>query len=153
VYFVARVLHALFVALLLVAITIAFGKVFYRADIPSSGPLARFVIMLIVGAAAFCSLGFAVTAVIPNFDAAAPIVNATILPLLFLSGVFIPLGDNSPAWISWTARVFPVKHFADGMQAGFLGTPFRWTDVLIVGLWGVTGLVIALRYFTWEPRT
>jgi ABC-2 type transport system permease protein len=86
-------------------------------------------------------------------DAAAPIVNATILPLLFLSGVFIPIGDNAPAWITWTARIFPVKHFADGMQAGFLGTSFHWSDVLIVGLWALAGLQAALRLFNWQPRT
>ena len=106
-----------------------------------------------VGAASFCALGFAITAVIPNSDAAAPIVYATILPLLFLSGVFIPIGDNAPAWIIWTARIFPVKHFADGMQAGFLATTFHWTDVIIVAAWGAAGLIIALRWFSWEPRT
>jgi ABC-2 type transport system permease protein len=90
---------------------------------------------------------------IPNSDAAAPIVNATILPLLFLSGVFIPIQDNAPAWITWTARIFPVKHFADGMMASFVGTAFSWNDVLVVGVWGVLGVVVALRYFTWEPRT
>lgn len=153
VYFAARVTHALLMALLLVAITIGFGRVAYQAEIPTDGALVRFIAMLVTGAVAFCSLGFAITCAIPNFDAAAPIVNATILPLLFLSGVFIPLGDDAPAWITWTARVFPVKHFADGMQAGFLGTTFRWSDVLIVGLWGFAGLVVALRWFNWEPRT
>jgi ABC-2 type transport system permease protein len=153
VYFAARVLHALLVSVLLVAITVAFGRIFYHADIPSSTALLRFLIMLVVGAAAFCSLAFAVTALIPNFDAAAPIVNATILPLLFLSGVFIPLGDNAPAWITWTARIFPVKHFADGMQAAFLGATFHWTDVLVVAGWGVGGLLVAVRRFSWEPRT
>src|SRR5664279_1562743 len=153
VYFAARVLHALLVSVLLVAITVAFGAAAYQADVPSSVALLRFLVMLVVGAAAFCALGFAITALIPNSDAAAPIVNATILPLLFLSGVFIPIGDNAPAWITWTARIFPVKHFADGMQAGFLGTSFHWSDVLIVGLWGLAGLLAALRLFSWEPRT
>jgi ABC-2 type transport system permease protein len=109
--------------------------------------------MLAVGAASFCALGFAVTAIIPNADAAAPIVNATILPLLFLSGIFIPFGDNTPDWILWIARIFPVKHFADGIQAGFIGTAFHWTDVLVVAVWGVAGLVLATRFFSWEPRT
>ena len=152
-YLGARVLHALLVAVLLVAITVTFGKIFYQAEIPTGATLTRFLVMLVVGAASFCALGFAITAVIPNADAAAPIVNATILPLLFLSGIFIPLGDNAPAWISWTARIFPVKHFADGLQAGFLGTPFHWTDVLVVGAWGLLGLVAAVRFFSWEPRT
>jgi ABC-2 type transport system permease protein len=152
-YFAARVLHAMLVAVLLVAITATFGKVFYDAEIPTGATLARFLVMLVVGAAAFCALGFAVTAIIPNADAAAPIVNATILPLLFLSGIFIPLGDNAPAWITWTARIFPVKHFADGLQAGFLGTTFHWADVVIVGVWGLAGLAVAARFFSWEPRT
>ena len=51
-----------------------------------------------------CSTSFAITTVISHSDATAPIVNATILPKLFLSGIFIPVGDNAPAWISWVAR-------------------------------------------------
>ena len=152
VYFAARVLHALLVAVVLVAITVAFGRLFYHAEVPAGLALVRFVVMLVVGAASFCALGFAITSVIPNFDAAAPIVNATILPLLFLSGVFIPLGDNAPAWIVWTAKIFPVKHFAGGMQASYVGTPFHWIDVVIVAIWGIAGLLVAVRRFTWEPR-
>jgi ABC-2 type transport system permease protein len=121
--------------------------------VPRGATLGRFLVMLLVGSASFCSLGFAITAAIPNSDAAAPIVNGVILPLLFLSGVFIPLGDNAPAWISWVARIFPVRHFAAGLQAGFLGTPFNWTDVLVVAAWGVAGLLLAVRFFSWEPRT
>jgi ABC-2 type transport system permease protein len=149
----ARMVHALLVAVVLVAITAAFGRAFYSADIPTGITLLRFLVMLVVGAAAFCALGFAITAAIPNADASAAIVNATILPLLFLSGIFIPFGSNTPAWILWIARIFPVKHFADGMQAGFIGTAFDWTDVLVVAAWGVAGLLIAMRFFSWEPRT
>ena len=133
-------------------ITAAFGWAFYNASIPTGVTLIRFLVMLIVGSASFCALGLAITAVIPNADAAPPIVNATILPLLFLSGVFIPLGDDAPAWIVWIGRIFPVKHFADGMQAGFLGTPFDWKDTLAVALWGIAGLLLAVRFFSWEPR-
>jgi ABC-2 type transport system permease protein len=39
------------------------------------------------------------------------------------------------------------------MQAGFLGTRFDWTDVLIVAAWGLAGLVVAIRHFKWDPRT
>jgi ABC-2 type transport system permease protein len=153
VFFGAKVMHALLVALLLVVITVTFGHLLYSAEVPTGVSLVQFLVMLVVGAASFCALGFAVTTVIPNSDAAAPIVNATILPLLFLSGVFIPIGDGAPAWISWVADIFPVKHFADGIQAGFLGTTFLWSDVLIVGLWGVGALLVTLRFFSWEPRT
>jgi len=140
------------VAVLLVAITAVFGRLVYSADIPTGLSLLRFVVALLVGAAAFCALGLAATAVIPNADAAAPIINAIILPLEFLSGIFIPFGNNTPAWILWVAKVFPVRHFVLSMEAGFLGTAFNWTDVLFVAVWGIAGMLLAIRFFSWEPR-
>jgi len=148
----ARILHAVFITVVLVALTAAFGHAVYHADIPTGTTLLRFILVILTGAAAFCALGLAITAMIPNADAAAPIVNAVILPVEFLSGIFIAFGNGTPAWILWTARVFPVRHFALGMEAGFLGTAFNWTDVLVVAAWGVAGLLAGIRYFTWEPR-
>jgi len=148
----ARILHAVFISVLLVVITAAFGRIVYHASIPTGLPLLRFAIAVLVGSAAFCALGLALTAVIPNADASPAIVNAVILPLEFLSGIFIPFGNGTPSWILWVARVFPVRHFALGMQAGFVGTAFSWTDVLIVAAWGLAGLLLAIRFFTWEPR-
>src|SRR6204780_4671398 len=144
-YFGAKVLHALFVALLLVALTAAFGRVFYQADIPTGMTLVRFLVMVVVGSTSFCALGVAVTSLIPNADSAPAIVNATILPLLFLSGIFIPLGNDAPAWVTFIARVFPVHHFASGLQAGFIGTPFSWTDVAVVAAWGVVEHRVGLQ--------
>jgi ABC-2 type transport system permease protein len=152
VYLTARVLHALLVAILLVVITAGFGRLAYHATVPGGITLVHFVVMLVVGAGSFCALGFAITTAIPNADAAPAIVNASILPLLFLSGIFIPLGTNAPTWIVWVARIFPVRHFALGLQAGFLGTSFDWVDVGIVAAWGVAGLLYAIRRFSWEPR-
>jgi len=151
-YLGARILHAVFISVLLVVLTAAFGHALYHASIPTGLPLLRFAVAVLVGSAAFCALGMAVTAVIPNADAAAPIVHAVILPVEFLSGIFIAFGNSTPDWILWVARVFPVRHFALSMQAGFLGTAFSWTDVLVVAAWGVGGLLIAIRFFSWEPR-
>jgi ABC-2 type transport system permease protein len=149
----ARVLHAAAVAALLVIITAAFGHLAYGADIPTGATLLRCLASLLVGAASFSALGFAITALIPNADAAEAIVNGSILPLLFLSGIFIPMGNSAAGWIVWVARIFPVRHFAAGMQAGFLGTGFNWSDVLIVAAWGLAGLLVAIRRFSWEPHT
>jgi ABC-2 type transport system permease protein len=152
-FFGARILHAVLVSVLLVIITAAFGRALYHADIPTGITLLRMLVMLAVAAAAFCALGFAISSVIPNADASLPIVNAVILPLLFLSGVFIPLGNTPPAWMAWTGRIFPVRHFLAGMQSGFLGAPFDWTDVAVLAAWGLAGLLFAIRFFRWEPRT
>jgi ABC-2 type transport system permease protein len=151
-YIVARVLHATFIAVILVAIVTAFGRVFYDVTIPTGMSLVRFSITLVIGAGSFAAMGLAVTCVIPNADAAPAIVNASILPLLFLSGVFIPLQDGMPGWVNSVGTLFPIRHFVEAMNSAFLGTPFRWWDVIYVAIWGVAALLLAARYFSWEPR-
>ncbi len=163
-YLFSRVVHAMFVASILVAITLVFGMLAYGTDLPSGWPLLQFLATLVVGSLSFAAMALALTSAIPNADAAPPMVNATILPLLFLSGVFIPLTDRAPAWITAVGTVFPVKHFADAMRAGYLGNvtlqgtdvrafPFEWGDLLVVAAWGIVGLILASRLFSWEPRT
>ncbi len=162
-YLFARVLHAMMVAGILVVITLAFGKIAYGTDLPTGRPLLEFLATLLVGSLSFAALALALTAAIPNADASPPIVNATILPLLFVSGIFIPLTDQAPAWITTVGDIFPVKHFADAMRAGYLGNvtlqgtdirafPFDWSDLAVIAAWGVLGLVLATRFFSWEPR-
>lgn len=148
----ARILHAMFISVILVALTLGFGHAVYQATIPSGTSLLRFIVVVLVGSAAFCALGLALSGAIPNSDATAPVVNAVALPVEFLSGIFIVFGNTTPSWILWIARVFPVRHFALGMQAGILSTAFSWTDVLVVAAWGVGGMLVAIRFFHWEPR-
>jgi ABC-2 type transport system permease protein len=152
IYILGRLLHALFVTVILVVITAAYGKLFYHATLPTGTALFEFLVMLIIGTLTFCALGFAITVVIPNADAAPAIVNASMLPLLFLSGIFIPITSTAPSWLIWIAKVFPVYHFAWGMKSGFLGTPFDWMHVIIVAAWGLGGFLISYRFFSWEPK-
>jgi ABC-2 type transport system permease protein len=154
VYLSARVTHAILVALLLVVITSAFGIVVYGAAIPTGTRLLEFVVTVVVGGMAFSALAFATTAIVPNADAAPAVVNAIILPLLFVSGIFIPLGANAPGWLKTLGDAFPVKHFLEAAMGSFYGSPlpFSWSDVAFVAGWGVVGLVLAVRFFSWEPR-
>jgi ABC-2 type transport system permease protein len=152
-YLTGRVIHAVLVSLLLVVITSAFGVLFYQADVPTGTLFWEHLATVIVGAMAFSALGLATTAAVPNAEAAPPIVNAIILPLLFLSGIFIPLGVGAPEWMKVVGDIFPVKHFAEAMMGSFFGfPPFEWSDVVVVALWGVGGLIAATLFFSWEPR-
>jgi ABC-2 type transport system permease protein len=152
-YLTARVVHAMTIAFVLVAITVAFGVIFYSASVPTGIPLVQFVLTLLVGGLSFAALALALTAAIPNADAAPPIVNAAVLPLLFLSGIFFPV-DDAPTWIRAVGNIFPVRHFFEAMSSAFLGNaiPFDWWDLAVVAAWGIVGLVLASRFFSWEPR-
>jgi ABC-2 type transport system permease protein len=152
-YLSARILHAILVTVLLVAIVTAFGALFYDAEVPTR-TLPAFLLTIAVGAASFSALGLALTAVIPNADASPAIVNASILPLLFLSGIFIPIQDPN-AWYVTLAKVFPVYHFAEAMNAAYFsptGSGFEGMNLLILGAWGLAGVILAFLFFSWEPR-
>lgn len=153
VFMTSRITHAVFVALLLIAIVTAFGAAFYDAEVPTR-TLPAFLLAIAVGAFAFSALGLALSSVIPNADAAPAVVNASILPLLFLSGIFIPIMDAN-AWYVTVAKLFPVYHFAEAMQAAYFaptGSGFEWGHLGIVAIWGLAGVLLAIRFFSWEPR-
>jgi ABC-2 type transport system permease protein len=153
-YLAARVTHAILIALILVSLCSAFGAFFYNASIPTGTQLIEAIVVVLVGAASFAALGLAITSVIRNADAAPAVVNATILPLLFVSGVFIPV-ENAPKWVDVVGRIFPVRHLVEAYLGAYYGQPlfdFSWRDVGVVALWGIAGLVFAARRFSWEPR-
>jgi ABC-2 type transport system permease protein len=147
-----RVGNSIVVALLMLALIATIGDIAYGVAIPWER-LPAIVVTLVVGAAAFACLGIALTAAIPSQDAAAPIVNALLLPLYFLSGVFIP-DDQLPSGVIHFADAFPIRHFFEAFFDAYIpgGPAFSWEDLAVVALWGLAGAVIAARRFRWTPR-
>jgi ABC-2 type transport system permease protein len=152
-FMAGRIGHAILVTILLVAIVVTFGALFYDAEVPTR-TLPAFLTTIAVGAATFSALGLALTGAIPNADASPAIVNASILPLLFLSGIFIPIEDPN-AWYVTVAKFFPVYHFAEAMNSAYFsltGSGFQGGHLLVMGAWGLAGVILAVRFFSWEPR-
>ena len=154
-FILGKVIHAVLIAFLLTAVATVAGALFYRVEMPAE-TLPAVLLTVLVGAAAFSSLGLAVTAVVPAAESAPAVVNGIILPLLFISDVFIP-DDDAPEWLRTIANVFPVKHFSEGLQTPFdpttSGIGFEWGHIAVIAAWGVAGIVLAVRFFSWEPRT
>jgi ABC-2 type transport system permease protein len=152
VFIAGRVGNSIVVALLMMALIAILGRIAYGVGIPWSR-LPSIILVLVIGAAAFCCLGVALTAAIPSQDAAAPIVNAFLLPLYFLSGVFIP-DDQLPNGVIHFADAFPVRHFFEAFSDAYLGGAggVSWDNLAVVAIWGVAGLLAAVRWFRWTPR-
>ena len=155
-FLVGRVIHALFLAYILVAVIAGFGAVLYGVALPDTIP--AFLLAIGIEAACFCALGLAVTALIPNTDAAPAIVNALVIPLAFISDVWAPYEDVPP-WLQAVAEFFPLKHAVDSVKCAFnpleevcAGSAYQWFDLGIVLAWGVFGLIVAVKSFRWEPR-
>jgi ABC-2 type transport system permease protein len=153
VFVAGRIGNSIVVALLMLALIAALGRLAYGVPVPWER-LPAIVLTLAVGAAAFCCLGIALTAAIPSQDAAAPIVNAMLLPLYFLSGVFIP-DDQLPSGVIHFADAFPVRHFFEAFFDAYVpaGGGLEWGNLAAVAAWGLAGLLLAVRYFRWAPRS
>ena len=148
-----RALTSVVVALGIAALLLALGWLIYRASVPGRTAPAL-AVTVIIGAVSFCCLGFALASVIRDQDAAQPITQAVMLPLYFISGVFIAV-SVLPHWLVDIADVFPVRHLAAALLTAYnpytTGAGFAWGDLLIVALWGIAGLAIALWRFSWVP--
>jgi ABC-2 type transport system permease protein len=153
-FLAGKVMHSALVMILLVVITTAAGAIFYDVEVPDN-TLPAVLLALMVGAASFCALGLAITPAIPNADAAPAVVNATILPLYFVSDVFIRIEDP-PRWLELIQTITPVKHLQEAFFTAYnpfvQGAGVEWGDLAVVGAWGVAGLLLAARFFSWEPR-
>lgn len=113
------------------------------------------LVTLAVGATALSAVGIAYTRLIPSDEAAPAMTNAFVLPLYFISGVFIQT-TLLPDWLSKIASVFPIKALNDALFACFdpriSGAGFKWGSLGILALWGLGGVVAAVLTFSWVPR-
>jgi len=146
----SAIVLALFGLLLMLTV----GYLFYDLEVdPAKMPGAA--LSFLVGVGTFAALGMAVAALVPTASSAAAVANATILPLAFVSNVFISTGDDAPDWLETIGDIFPLKPFVEMIQDAF--NPFvdapaiSWGKLAYVAAWGVGGMVIAIRYFRWEP--
>ena len=78
-----------------------------------------------MGVAAFSALGLAVTTIIHKAEAAPAVANTIILPLAFVSDIFVPLGTDAPRWLDVIGDIFPLKPFSQSMQSLFAVTLVR----------------------------
>jgi ABC-2 type transport system permease protein len=154
VFVAGRVGNSLVVSVLMVILVAVIGRLVYDVSIPES-TIPAIAVTLAVGAFSFSCLGFALTAAIPSEDAAPAISNAVVLPLYFISGIFIP-DSEIPEGVLQFADLFPIRHFFEAFFVAWdpntTGAGFEFGDLAVVAAWGLGGLAVALLAFRWEPR-
>lgn len=147
-----RVGNAAIVSVLMLAALAVIGRLLFSVAIPWER-LPAIALVLLIGAAAFACLGIALSIAVPSQDAAAPVVNAVLLPLYFLSGIFIPDQELSGGIIS-LSEVFPVRHFFQAMLDAYIPTTgaIDPVNLIVVAAWGLGALAVGVRWFRWSPR-
>jgi ABC-2 type transport system permease protein len=141
------------VAVVMSGLLLLIGRLAYNVPIPSS-TMVGLTIAVVVGAASFACVAFAVSTRIGAAEGAAPATNLSVLPLYFISGVFVP-DSQIPKFLHDVATVFPIYHLSQALlwpMTHTHGQGIAGTDLLIVTAWGIAALLIAARTFQWSPR-
>ena len=149
-----RTLTAVGIAALMTVVLVAIGAILYGVDVlTTTAPAA--LVSILIGVVSLSALGFAFAAFVPSENAAPPMANAIVLPLYFISGIFVP-SDQIPAWMNTLADIFPIKPLFESLLHAFdpstAGAGFEWAQLAVVAAWGVAGALVALRRFRWTPR-
>ncbi len=153
-YMAAVVVSGVFLAFVSMAVMVGLGVLAYGINIELAKTPAM-IISFAVGSACFATLGVAVAALAKTAASAQSLTSATLLPLGFISNVFVSFGDDSPGWLEVVGDIFPLKHFAisfsEAMSPFSESPAIEWDHLLVMVGWMAFGALIALRRFQWEP--
>jgi ABC-2 type transport system permease protein len=142
--------NALIISFVQVIILLGIGRFGYHVVLPHN--MAALAVALLVGAICFTALGIAASTLIPNQEAAGPVVSIVFFVLLFLSGLWYPLPKGSA--LAQFSAFFPVRQLILAASAPFERgvSPWSWHAILVMAVWGVAAVVISLRRWSWAPR-
>jgi ABC-2 type transport system permease protein len=120
------------IALLVQSIILVLTGLVMGLRAPVGGILLALAFVVVL-AISMSSLSYAVGLALKSEDALAPLLNSVAVPVLLLSGILLPLNQQSaPTWLYDLSRVNPFKYIVDAMREAFLGTYANSTV-----LWGV----------------
>lgn len=150
-YLAGHLANVLCVTAAITGATVGLGLVVF-----DTGPRLNSAVLLggsiFLGVICFAALGLAVSAAIPTADAAGPITNGTYVPLAIISGTF-SVDLHLPSWLDTIVSALPIRAFTDALRAGYSPQTHGSAagDFLVLAVWALFGVVLALRFFRWNP--
>ncbi|MEV0825032.1 ABC transporter permease [Nonomuraea rubra] len=148
-YFAGLLAHAVLVSVADVTLVVGVG-VLYGVPVPAAGQWPEILLILVLGAAAFCALGVAVAGLIPNAEAAPSLVQLVQFPLVFISGTFMPIHSDM---LNAIADILPVRPFNQALIGAFSEDgAFDLKSLAVLLIWGLAGTLIAVTRFRWDSQ-
>jgi ABC-2 type transport system permease protein len=135
-----------------IAIVVLAGKLVFGIGWPRDW--GELVVFVVAGVVCMAALGVAFAHVIPNFESTAAYVNAVFLPVVFVSFYAFD-SAGAPGFVHNLADALPLKPLIDGLYGAMVtgrGLHDNLDALAVIGLWGVFGVWLAIRGFTWEQR-
>jgi ABC-2 type transport system permease protein len=151
-YFGGVAANAVTNAALQIAIVLLAGRAFFGIGWPAHW--GELIIFVVAGVVCLAALGVAFAHVIPNFESTAAYVNAVFLPVVFVS-FYVFDSKSAPAFLRNIAAALPLKPLIDGLSGAMVTGVSLGSNLdalAVIAIWGVFGLYLAVRGFSWESR-
>jgi ABC-2 type transport system permease protein len=133
-----------------IAIVVLAGRLFFGIGWPQQW--GTLIVFVVVGVVCFAALGVAFAHAIPNFESTAAYVNAVFLPVVFVS-FYVFDSSGAPAFLRTIAGALPLLPLIEGLSGAMVTGSSLSSDLealAVIALWGVLGLYLAVRGFSWE---
>ena len=151
-YVSARIGSTFLVALLQAVIVIGGGAIIWGLHV-RAGAVPGILATLLLGSAAFTTLGIGCVRFVKSAESAPMIANLAVFPLTFISNIWYQ-GDSLPKVLRSIADIFPVKNLAVAFQYAFNpqrhGVGFDGNALLNLAIWTLIGTWLMLRFLR-EP--
>ena len=155
VFIAGRVGNAIVVALLMLVLIAVIGRVLYAVAIPWSR-LPAILVTLVVGAASFCLPRHRPDRGDPEPGRRRRRSSTPCCCRSTSSPASSSPTTSCPSGVIDFANHFPIRHFFEAFFNAYLpggGAGVDWGNLAVVAVWGVAGLLLAIRFFRWTPRS
>ncbi|MFC7530077.1 ABC transporter permease [Actinoplanes sp. GCM10030250] len=147
-YFAGRVCAALIVSLLAAILLTVVGAVFLDVGL-AAARVPALLLAIVAGSLCFAALGLAVAAMLPSARSILAVTLGTLLPLCFVSEIFVVGEQPLPDWLTTAAAVFPLRHLLGAVltatDPASTGTGVAAGHVAVLAGWTVPALLVAWR--------
>lgn len=133
-----------------VLVLLGFGWLVF--DVRNQGSLGALVLLIVYGAACFGGLGLLVASRAKTIETVSGLMNLVMLPMYIVSGVFFS-SEKFPEWMQPLIQALPLTAMNDALRGVMLegkGLPELWSELVVLGVWGLIPFAVALKIFRWR---
>lgn len=133
-----------------VVVLVGFGVIAFR--VPLLGPLWVLALACVLGALCFGGLGLLVACRVKTVEGASGLMNAVMLPMWILSGVFFS-ATKFPDAMQPLVQALPLTAVNDALRANMLegaSAGVILPELAIIAVWTALCYALALRLFRWS---
>ena len=146
----SQVVYRLVLALAQTLIIIAIA--FFIFDVQMVGNWFLLLLLVLLGALAFISIGYFAVSRARTVEGAMPIIQIIQFTMLFLSGIFFPV-EIMPDFMRPIIAIIPLTYLGDAFRQVMVeATPVYplMLDIGVLAAWFVICMILAIRLFRWE---